>query len=88
MNQRPIRMLRLPQVIDATGLGKTKIYELQGRGDFPMRIKITAHAVAWVEEEVQAWLAQRVEKGRMEWEPKSPVVPGQSTFRASRKRAR
>jgi prophage regulatory protein len=57
---RPIRMLRLPQVIDATGLGKTKIYELQGQGDFPMRVKITAHSVAWVEEDVQAWLAARI----------------------------
>jgi predicted DNA-binding transcriptional regulator AlpA len=60
-SNRPIRMLRLPQVIDATGLGKTKIYELQGQGDFPMRVKITAHSVAWVEEEVQAWLAARIQ---------------------------
>jgi len=58
---RAIRMLRLPQVIDATGLGKTKIYELQGQGDFPMRVKITAHSVAWVEEEVQMWLAARIQ---------------------------
>jgi prophage regulatory protein len=58
---RPIRMLRLPQVIDATGLGKTKIYELQGQGDFPMRVKITSHSVAWVEEDVQAWLAARIQ---------------------------
>ena len=58
---RPIRMLRLPQVIDATGLGKTKIYELHAEGDFPMRVKITAHSVAWVEEQVQAWLAARVQ---------------------------
>jgi predicted DNA-binding transcriptional regulator AlpA len=61
LGNRPIRMLRLPQVIDATGLGKTKIYELQGQGDFPMRVKITAHSVAWVEEEVQAWLASRIQ---------------------------
>jgi prophage regulatory protein len=60
-SNRPIRMLRLPQVIDATGLGKTKIYELQAAGDFPMRVKITAHSVAWVEEEVQAWLAARIQ---------------------------
>ncbi len=58
---RPIRMLRLPQVIDATGLGKTKIYELQEQGEFPMRVKITTHSVAWVEEEVQAWLVARIE---------------------------
>lgn len=53
-------MLRLAQVLDATGLGKTKIYELQAKGDFPMRVKITSHSVGWVEEEVQAWLAQRI----------------------------
>jgi prophage regulatory protein len=55
-----IRMLRLAQVIDMTGLGKTKIYELQSEGNFPMRVQITAHSVGWIEEEVQAWLARRV----------------------------
>lgn len=58
---RPIRMLRLGQVIAATGLGKTKIYELQSEGQFPMRVKLTTHSVAWVEEDVQAWLARRIE---------------------------
>ena len=53
-----------------------------------MRIKITAHSVAWVEEEVQAWLARRVEKGRSESAPESPVTPVQSPSRVSRKRAR
>jgi len=56
----PIRILRLDQVIEVTGLGKTKIYELQAAGEFPMRVQITANTVGWVEEEVQAWLARRV----------------------------
>lgn len=56
----PIRILRLDQVIEATGLGKTKIYELQAVGQFPMRVQITARTVGWVEEEVQAWLSGRV----------------------------
>jgi prophage regulatory protein len=55
MSNRPIRLLRLPQVMDVTGLGKTKIYELQAEGSFPTRTKITSHSVAWIEEEVQAW---------------------------------
>jgi prophage regulatory protein len=55
-----IRMLRLAQVLDITGLGKTKIYELQAAGHFPMRVQITMHSVGWVEAEVQAWLANRV----------------------------
>lgn len=56
----PLRMLRLPQVIERTGLRKTKIYELQSEGRFPMRVKITAHAVGWIEDEVQTWIASRV----------------------------
>ena len=58
-----IRILRLAQVLDATGLGKTKIYELQSEGTFPMRVHITDHAVGWVEEEVQSWLAKRIANG-------------------------
>lgn len=57
-----IQILRLAQVIERTGLKKTKIYELQSEGQFPMRVKITAHAVGWIEDEVQAWLAGRVAK--------------------------
>jgi prophage regulatory protein len=55
-----IRILRLAQVIDVTGLHKTKIYELQAQGGFPKSVRITAHAVGWVEEEVQAWLTGRL----------------------------
>ena len=55
-----IRILRLPQALDVTGLGKTKLYELQSEGNFPMRVQITAHVVGWIEDDVQAWLARRV----------------------------
>jgi predicted DNA-binding transcriptional regulator AlpA len=57
----PIRFIaeRKRPVIERTGLKKTKIYELQSEGEFPMRVKITAHAVGWIEHEVQAWLAER-----------------------------
>jgi prophage regulatory protein len=60
-----IRILRLGQVLDVTGLGKTKIYELQSEGGFPMRVQITDHSVGWVEEEVQAWLADRIASRRL-----------------------
>jgi prophage regulatory protein len=57
----PKRMLRLRRVLDITGLGKTTIYQLQADGNFPMRVQLTAHSVAWVEEEVLAWLARRAD---------------------------
>jgi len=56
----PIRMLRLAQVASMTGLSKAKVYALQSRGDFPHRVQLTAGRVAWVEAEVQAWLAARI----------------------------
>ena len=56
----PIRMLRLSQVATVTGLSKTKIYQLQIQGDFPMRVQLSPRRVAWVEAEVQAWLAARI----------------------------
>ncbi len=57
---RPIRLLRLPQVMQQTGLKKTKLYELQKEGAFPMRIQVTSNSVGWIEEEVNAWIAGRV----------------------------
>jgi len=55
-----IRLLRLPEVIQQTGLKKTKLYELQKEGAFPMRIQITSNSVGWIEEEVNVWIAGRV----------------------------
>jgi prophage regulatory protein len=58
------RLLRLPQVIDRTGIRKTKLYELQKDGLFPMRIQITTHAVGWVEDEIETWIAERIAASR------------------------
>jgi prophage regulatory protein len=56
----PIRILRLPEVCKSTGLGRAMIYRLQAEQRFPKSVKITEHAVGWIEREVQAWLAERV----------------------------
>src|SRR2546429_1611702 len=61
VRERPIRMLRLAQVIDMTGLGKTKIYELQAGGAFPMRVKNNAHSLRWVEDERQTGVSEPCE---------------------------
>lgn len=55
----PIRILRLPEVCKATGLGRAMIYRLQAERRFPKSLKITEHAVGWIESEVQTWLAER-----------------------------
>ena len=57
---KSMRLLRLPQVMQQTGLKKTMLCELQKGGSFPMRIQITSNSVVWIEEEVNAWIAGRV----------------------------
>lgn len=48
--------MRLPEVMQATGLSRTSIYNFMNRGDFPSQIKISRRYVVWRSDEVQAWL--------------------------------
>lgn len=60
------RALRLPQVCQMTGLGRSMIYQLQAERRFPQRIMLSERAVGWLESEVQAWLGTRIEESRNE----------------------
>jgi prophage regulatory protein len=60
------RLLRLPAVREATGLGPTKLYELIGAGQFPRPVVLARtcsgkpRTVAWPEHEVRAWVTARI----------------------------
>lgn len=56
----PIRLLRLPQVMEVVGLSRSTIYALQEEERFPKRVKLATRAVGWLEAEIQAWLAERI----------------------------
>ena len=53
------KMLRRNEVQDATGLGRSSLYELMRRGDFPQPIKVSPGAVRWPADEIASWLASR-----------------------------
>jgi prophage regulatory protein len=53
------RMLRPPQVIELTGLGRDSIYRPGHTGDFPKPRKISERASAWREDELRAWMDSR-----------------------------
>ena len=55
------KFLRLPAVIERTGLSRSTIYEMVDRGDFPRPVKIGARAIAWPAERLDAWAAERME---------------------------
>src|SRR2546425_9787955 len=55
------RVLRIAEVMKATRLGRTTIWELEQRGEFPRRRKLTARgrAVGWLASDVARWIAER-----------------------------
>ena len=59
-----IRLMRLPEVCRATGLCRAMIYRLQSQRRFPRSVRITDHAVGWIEYEIQGWLTERASVGR------------------------
>lgn len=63
MNPR-IRMLRLPDVIEKTALSRSQIYRLIALGSFPSQIQLGERASGWIEEEVDGWLLERIERSR------------------------
>jgi len=55
----PPRLLRLPVVLERTGLGRDSVYRLVRTGAFPAPVKISGRASAWVESEVSQWIESR-----------------------------
>ena len=54
------RFLRLRAVEDKTGLPPSSIYEEIAKGTFPKQVPLSQNRVAWVEEEIDAWQAERI----------------------------
>jgi prophage regulatory protein len=59
-------ILRLPAVKARTGLSRSTIYLAMSRKEFPRAIRLGEHAVGWVEADVDAWIAERIERSRSE----------------------
>jgi prophage regulatory protein len=54
--------LRLPAVVQKTGLPPSSIYELMAQGKFPKQVPISENRRAWVDEEVTQWQDERIAK--------------------------
>jgi prophage regulatory protein len=54
------RVIRLPEVITKTGLGRTTIYRMELSGYFPQSIPLGGKAVGWIEAEIDAWIEERM----------------------------
>jgi prophage regulatory protein len=51
--------LRIPRVVDKTGLSRAHIYKLIKEHQFPAPYKLSERVSVWDEQEVSAWLAAK-----------------------------
>ncbi len=60
--QSGIRIIRKPELELKTGLSAMQIGRLEKNGDFPIRIRLGANSVGWIEFEVDEWITRRAAK--------------------------
>jgi prophage regulatory protein len=60
----PRKILRLPIVLDRTGLSRSTVYQRVTEGKFPQPVSLGARAVGWIETEVEEWIARQIEASR------------------------
>jgi prophage regulatory protein len=55
-----LRLLRFAAVRERTGLPRSTIWRLERRGTFPRHHRISANAVAWIEDDIANWIRSKV----------------------------
>ena len=58
------KMLRLPNVIELTGLSRSSIYLRMSKEEFPQSISLGGRAIAWLEEDINQWLEQCISESK------------------------
>ncbi|NLZ16736.1 MAG: AlpA family phage regulatory protein [Desulfobulbaceae bacterium] len=54
------RLLRKPEVLERIGLSNSSLYCFIKKGEFPRQVQLGKRAVAWREDEVEQWIAERL----------------------------
>lgn len=57
-------LLRIADVQARTGISRSQLFELIRRKEFPAPIPLVGRTRAWVESDVSAWIAGRIEAAR------------------------
>ncbi len=60
----PTRFLRLPEVMERTGLSRSTIYVRLAEGRFPRPVALGGRAVGWIEAEIDEWVRERIAESR------------------------
>lgn len=55
-----MKLIKLKQVMECTGLARSTVYKFMAEGQFPKPVKLGVRMVAWVETEVHAWVHEKI----------------------------
>lgn len=57
-----MKLIRLPEALEKTGLSRTRLYVLIAKHAFPKPVKLgpNARAIAFLDTEIDAWIAERI----------------------------
>lgn len=66
MSEKHPRFLRLAEVRNRIPYSRSTIYQLIAQGKFPKPINLGARAVAWLENDIDDWIAGRIDSSRPE----------------------
>lgn len=56
------RLLRIREVMQICGFSRTALYKSMKTDEFPAPVKLSARSVAWLQDEVIAWVDARVKR--------------------------
>ncbi len=57
-----MRILRLRNVMEKTGLARSTIYKYIDAGTFPKPIDLGGRSVGWVDSEIDGWIADKIQE--------------------------
>lgn len=73
--QPPLVILRRPEVEARTGLSRSAIYAGMAEGKFPACVALGKRSVGWDSRHIEAWIADRLERGGAERAARNAVSP-------------
>lgn len=53
------RILRLPEVIEITGLSRSTIYALRADRAFPPATRLSSRCIGWTQSSIHRWIEER-----------------------------
>lgn len=82
------RIIREPECRELTALSRTSRWDMERRGLFPKRRRLSANAVGWLESEIRAWIfareTTRADAPNRERSPRTKAREGAPTQRRNR----